>query len=257
MSRYFASIPALAGCLLLFTLTACVQVTRDPRALDIERLNNAIVADNVSYVRTVIESGMASVNHRIPAPGYMEGTPLLTIAARSASLSVLRYLLAAGANVNARTPANETAVMLAAFFFDDDAQAGPSYQRHEAAVRLLVSAGAHLENDPHHYTPLSYASYQGHERIVRFLLERGARVDADADGENGTTYINTPLMMAAMMGRFDAVRRLLQAGADARIRVHQGHTALELAAKYNHRNLVPVLQCAERRAAGLSSAHGC
>ncbi|MBI3938144.1 MAG: ankyrin repeat domain-containing protein [Betaproteobacteria bacterium] len=248
---------AFAGCvLLLLLLTGCASVQPGFRALDVDRLHNAIVVDDVDYVQAVIGSRAASPNQRIPAPGYMEGTPLLTIAARSASLSVLRYLIAAGANVNARTPANETALMLASFFpDDDDGRNPPSYERHERAVRLLVEAGADLENDPVNYTPLSYAAYQGHEWVVRFLLERGARVDADA--QDSITYINTPLMMAAMQGHERAALRLLRARANARIRVKDGLTAAELAAKYNHERLARALVCAERLAPGESFAQKC
>ena len=71
--------------------------------------------------------------------------------------------------------------MLASFFFDESQQAsGRAFERHEKAVRMLVDAGADLENYPYHYTPLAYAAYQGNERVVRFLIERGARVNIDA-----------------------------------------------------------------------------
>jgi ankyrin repeat protein len=110
---------------------------------------------------------------------------------------------------------------------------------------MLVEAGASLENMPYQYTPLAYAAYQGNERIVRYLIERGARVNADA--QRGGTYINTPLMMAAMQGHEQIVRSLLRAGADADVRVYGGNTAAEFAAKYNHRSLAQLLQCAQRR----------
>jgi ankyrin repeat protein len=59
-------------------------------------------------------------------------------------------------------------------------------------------------------------------------------------------YINTPLMMAAMQGHQSSALLLLRAGANARVRVHQGLTAAELAAKYQGKNLIPLLRCAER-----------
>src|SRR5690606_35117370 len=112
---------------------------------------------------------------------------------------------------------------------------GQAFQRHEEAVKLLVSSGADLENLPYHYTPLAYAAYQGNERVVRYLIDRGARVNADA--RDGGTYVNTPLMMAAIQGHERIARSLLQAGADADVRVYGGHTAAEFAAKYNHKSL--------------------
>jgi ankyrin repeat protein len=135
--------------------------------------------------------------------------------------------------------------MLAAFFHDDTQQGARAFERHARAVQILAEAGADLENHPYHYTPLAYAAYQGNERVVLFLLQRGARVNADVG--RGGAYINTPLMMAAMQGHERIARVLLRAGADADVRVFGGHTASELAVKYNHRDLAQLLQCAQKQ----------
>jgi ankyrin repeat protein len=249
MSKAFVSAMLLAS-----MFAGCA--TPGGRTLDVDGLLNAIVADNVDHVRDAIKSGSATPDQLIPAPVYMEGTPLITIAARSASLKVLRYLLSAGAKVNARTPAGETALMLAAYFRRED-NGRISTEQHERALRMLLEAGADVENEPHHYTPLAYAAFRGHERVIRILLERGADVDSGANGEDGVTYVNTPLMMAAIEGHRQAVLLLLQAGANPRIRVHRGHTAMELARKYRHWHLIPVLSCAENLAPGASFTRMC
>lgn len=213
---------------------------------DASRLENAIVMDNARFVRGTIESGAISANQRVPAAAWPDGAPLLAIAARAAALEVMRYLISVGADLNARSPVGETPLMLAAFFKDDaDGGATRGTARYEQAVRLLVTAGADLENMPYHYTPLAYAAYQGNDRLVRFFIERGARVNADA--RDGGTYINTPLMMAAIQGHENIVRSLLRAGADADVRVYGGHTAAEFAAKNNHRALAQLLLCAQRQ----------
>jgi hypothetical protein len=229
-------------------LTACTTGSFTPgSAVDTARVLNAVDSDDVQYVRGAVQAGVLNPNQRIAAPAYPDGAPLIAVAARSGSIEILRYLISAGANLNARTPVNETALMLAAFFYDTELQGtARAFERHEKAVRLLVEAGAELEN-PYRYTPLAYAAYQGNDRVVRYLLERGARVNIDA--RNGQTYVNTPLMMAAIQGNEHIARALLRAGADADIRVIGGHTASELAAKYRHAALARLLQCAERHAA--------
>jgi hypothetical protein len=242
--------------LIVTVLAGCAALPSGTGPIGSDALNNAIVADDVEYIAAAVKSGRASANQRIPAPVYMEGAPLITLAARAGAVRVTQFLIAAGADVNALTPATETALMLAAYFRGQgDEGAGPFSEKHERIVRLLVEAGAHLENEPYNYTPLAYAAYQGHDRIIRYLLDKGARVNADANLDSG--YINTPLMMAAMQGHRSSALLLLRAGANARVRVVQGLTAAELAAKYEGKNLVPLLRCAEGLAAGEAFAQRC
>jgi len=238
----------------LFLLAGCAQMPGG--ASDSDRLRNAIALDDVGFVQEAVRSGRLGVNQRIPTPGFPEGAPLIMVAARYASIQTLRYLISAGANLNAQAVTGETALMIASYFNADDSGTNAAYsERHEQTVRILVEAGASLENEPHNYTPLAYAAYQGNARIVRFLLERGARVDGDA--ENGLSYVNTPLMMAAIQGNLDAALWLLRAGANARTRVHLGYTATELAQKYKHWNLVDALKCAERLPPGEKFTRRC
>lgn len=242
MNRSFYGL--FAGVLVVLGLTGCAGVGGG--SADHDRIVNAVVADDVHTVRSAVQTGGLSLDARIPAEAYPDGAPIVAIAARAASLEVLRFLISAGADLNARTPVNETPLMLASFFLDESLQSsGRAFERHERAVRLLVEAGASLENQPYQYTPLAYAAYRGNERVVRYLIDRGARVNADASA--GGTYINTPLMMAAIQGHEGIARVLLRAGADADVRVYGGHTAAEFAAKYNHHALAQILQCAQRQ----------
>ena len=245
-------VKALAGWAILIGLFAgCAQLPTG--SSDSDTVHNAIALDDASFVEGAVRAGKLGINDRIRTPGYQEGAPLVVVAARYASLQVLRYLIAARADMNARTGIGETALMLAAFFNPDDNRV--ANDRYEQAVRLLVEAGASLENEPNNYTPLAYAAHQGHNRIVRYLLARGARVDADA--QDGFIYVNTPLMMAAIQGHSDTALWLLRAGADPRIRVHGGATAVELAMKYNNRNMLGALRCAESLKSGETFEQKC
>mgnify|MGYP001613022689 FL=1 len=238
----------------LGVLAGCAQFPTGTS--DSERLYNAIAIDDVGTIQAAVKSGKLGVNQRVSTPAFREGTPLITVAARHAAIKILRYLIASGADLNARSPAGETALMMASYFRTDDGDRSmASSDQHEQAVRLLVESGASLENEPHHYTPLAYAAYQGHQRIVLYLLERGARVNGDVG--DGLAYVNTPLMMAAIQGHADTALWLLRAGANARIRVYLGHTAAELAQKHNHGNLVAALKCAENLAPGEKFAQRC
>ena len=246
---------ALCGWILAAALVSGCATSVDPRSVDSEGLYSAISTDNVDYVRAAVKSGAVSPNQFIVAPGYSRGAPLIALAARSGSLDVLQYLIQAGANVNARTSYDETALMLAAFFMSDNEERGASYQQHEKAARMLVAAGASLEAARDGYTPLSYAAYQGRIQTIRFLLARGARVDGSVHG--GVVYLPTPLMMAIMMGHEESARLLLEAGANPRLRVSAGNTAMEFAQKYRQTHLYPMLRCAEGLPRGQKFAIWC
>lgn len=220
--------------------------------VDVDGLLSSIDIDDAAALRAEVSSGRIGINQRLPAPGYSQGAPLIALAARAGSVRTLEYLIKAGANVNASTPVNETPLMLAAYFRGDE---GAAPDRHDAAVRMLVEAGASLENVPNNYTPLAYAAYNNRQRALRYLIERGAQVNADA--HDRMIYVNTPLMMAAMQGHRDVVRLLLMAGADPLIRVHNGNTAREFALKYRHSHVEPLLACAESLPSGMRYAQHC
>ena len=64
-------------------------------------------------------------------------------------------------------------------------------------------------------------------------------------------------MMAAIQGHRRTAHSLLRAGANPRVRIHAGHTAAELAVKYNHMHLFHLLKCAESTTPGEAFARGC
>ncbi len=238
------------GFVAVLLVAGCAGIGGNQRGIDVDAMLHAITQDDVAYIQAAVGRGL-NVNQSIEAPGYSAGAPMITLAARAASIRTLRYLISAGADVNARTPVNETPLMLAAYFREEGES---SADRHDEAVRILLSAGAHLEN-PYNYTPLAYAAYNDRQLAMRYLIERGARVDADA--VNRLIYVNTPLMMATIQGHRDAVRTLLRAGADPLVRVHGGSTAREFAVKYRHTHIEPLLACAEALPVGGSYIERC
>lgn len=224
-------------------------------AVDGSRLYQAITLDDVGHVRSLVEARAISVDERIPGVGY-HATPMITVAARHAAIGVLRYLIASKADLNARTPDNDTALMLAAFFVQEsNDRTTTSHDRYDQAVRMLVEAGADLENYGNSYTPLAYAAYSGRDSTVRYLIERGARVNADAQGR--FISVNTPLMMATIQGHRGATQHLLRAGADPAVRVEGGMSAADFAQKYKQMHLIQMLRCAESLRPGESFSKRC
>ncbi len=90
-------------------------------------------------------------------------------------------------------------------------------------------------------TALHAAIESGDEEIVNLLLNHGANVDAaNAHGE-------TPLFIAASMGKKPLVARLLQLKADPSIRDINGQSAIDAAKEANHPEVVEMLKKAGAR----------
>jgi ankyrin repeat protein len=124
-----------------------------------------------------------------------DGTPGLYLAVREPSLKVAEALIAwPKSNVEVRTAQDESPLMMAAL------------KGHMGLVRQLIARDADVNKTG--WTPLHYAATNGHVAIMRLLLDHHAYIDAESP--NGTT----PLMMAAHYGSPEAVKLLLEAGAD-------------------------------------------
>jgi len=118
-----------------------------------------------------------------------------------------------------------------------------SCRGNEGIVRALLGASA----DPNiaisdGSTPLIQASCNGHSSVVSLLIEAkpGATLSvnhADSDGW-------TALMYACSENHVDCVRVLVaeRARADVTMRNHQGETALDIARRRGHRDIVKLLQ---------------
>ncbi|XP_046983202.1 ankyrin-repeat domain containing transcription coregulator asaA-like [Schistocerca americana] len=76
---------------------------------------------------------------------------------------------------------------------------------------------------------------RGHAAVVRLLLS--AASDPNARDQWG----QTPLHWAAWNGQAEAAAALLQAGADRGVRTNKGNTALDIARRYNHQEIVRML----------------
>ena len=129
-------------------------------------------------------------------------------------------------NVEFRTAKDESALMLAAL------------KGHIDLVKKLIERGADV-NKPG-WTPLHYAATNAHLEIMDLLLENHAYIDAESPNKT------TPLMMAAQYGNADAVKLLLEAGADATLRNQLGLTAIDFANKANRSDSAELIAAARR-----------
>jgi ankyrin repeat protein len=186
-------------------------------------------------------------------------------AAREGYLKMTQEFIVAGEPVDAVNGEKQTALMLAA------------RREHTGVVRLLLNAGASVKKSDHkgmtalyeaclawnpeivglllehkanpnkknktYGNPLGAAlkgivetKTRDHlNQIVRLLLDAKCKVDA-ADGMG-----ETPLHIAALSGHADAVKMLLEAGADPLARSREGRIPSDGAVFHGHLNVLKVL----------------
>lgn len=134
-------------------------------------------------------------------------------AARSGDIPAIEAFLQAGEEVDTRTPEGYTPFILAA------------YHAHDDALAVLKKAGAKpCAVDARGSNAFMGVAFRGHLNTAKWLLDN---TDCDVNALNATGQ--TALMMAALFGREDIIRLLLDKGADASVKDAMGNTAHSLA----------------------------
>jgi ankyrin repeat protein len=249
-----------AGLVLAAVVAASASAADRPLG---DQLASAIERGDLRVVQELVEDG-ASVDTPITY-GEHSITPLIK-AADAGKLAIVKFLLKGGANVNARGSADgQTALMNAVTRgFDDVVEAllaaGADVKvrdtRGNSAFGLAVF-GAKLEiadlllaakgGDPNEadpstgITPLLGAASTGGEETIRWLVARGAKVNKITQLEYGGT---TALTTAARVGNAENVRVLLELGADPRLEMKSGATALSQAQESGDAETVALIEAA-------------
>ncbi|MEM8811248.1 MAG: ankyrin repeat domain-containing protein [Pseudomonadota bacterium] len=217
-----------------------------------------ILDDAFSFaVRSERLEAMAFLHARGADPDGVacNGTPLEWATIKGRRLAV-RWLLDHGATVNKKADfaynKGQTALHSAAFA-----------DRPDILTDLIAAGGdLSLRDDAYQSTPLGWALHLNKPNVAAFLvkdhsircdvddlIEAGAdvtvlveRLDADPDQIAGFTGTGTPLRAAAVAGRADVVRLLLERGADPGGRSRAGMTARDLAVQAGHKEVVAALE---------------
>ena len=183
----------------------------------------AIKQDNPAAVQSLLSRGFD------PNTVSPEGVQGLFQALQDGSVKVADVLVAwPKTQVEWRSAKDESPLMMAAI------------RGHTGLVRKLVDRGADVNKTG--WTPLHYAATSGHLAIIEILLEQHAYIDAESPNKT------TPLMMAAHYGTPQAVKLLLEAGADPSLRNDLGLTALDFATNGKRPDAIALLSAATRPA---------
>ncbi|CAD6199009.1 unnamed protein product [Caenorhabditis auriculariae] len=154
----------------------------------------------------------------------------LMFAAAEGFFLTLEELLKSGASVSASDKNGYSSLHFAAI---------SNYEDTEKIIGKLVEFGADVESLTNKkITPLYLAVLKNQIRSIQTLIKLGADVNfcLTARGDRFT-----PLHMAAQKGHLSAIKLLVENGADVHLKDRNGCTALSLAEKENHEEIVEYL----------------
>ncbi|MCG8486949.1 MAG: ankyrin repeat domain-containing protein [Chromatiales bacterium] len=177
----------------------------------------AALEGNLAEVRDLSRKG-GSINEKNSAAGVYEGFTPLHMAINNGHKDVALYLIKGGANVNEKGKLGRTPLHLAA------------YNGMPQVAKLLISRGAYVNaSNEEGATPLHSAAFGivNSGDLLKILLAKGANVDSGTG-----TKIGTPLIHATKYGNLEAVKVLLNNGADINARDESGNSALHFASLY-------------------------
>ena len=201
----------------LFVLTGLSSV----HAGSYDDFFGALQRDDAAQVRRLLDRGFD------PNTVSPKGDFALIVALREPSRKVVAALLESPkTRAEVRTAKDESPLMLAAL------------KGYTDICQQLIKRDADV-NKPG-WTPLHYASTGGQTSVMRLLLDNYAYIDAASP--NGST----PLMMAAMYGTQDAVKLLLDAGADPTLKNAKGLGAIDFARQVQREDMVLMIAAAVR-----------
>ena len=176
----------------------------------------------------------------------------ISLAAQNGSAAMLEKLIEAGAEANSRTSTGATALMMAAMSGSLD------------AVEVLLDNGAFVNarEKKNGQTPLMFAAWENRPDVIKRLVEGGAHIglatylismdDTPLDevglpiqgrrgrgprapGGNSTMGGQTALLFAARDGHLEAVKALVEAGADVdQINGGEGSSPMVIAVANGH-----------------------
>ncbi len=143
--------------------------------------------------------------------------------------AMVEFLIASGADVNAKDHRSETPMHEAASTGNVD------------VAEILIANGAEVNAKSvyHGLTPLHTAAYSGQEEVVKILIDNGAEVNTKTLIEG-----NTPLHRAVSCGENaeSVCKALLERGADVNARNSAGSTPLQQALNYNEAKVAALLR---------------
>ncbi len=191
-------------------------------------MNKAIEADDVFAFETLFTCSKADINSTEFNYSSFSKMTLLDKACDHGATEVVAKLIALGANINLVDNLHITTALHRAVF-----------KGKPEIVELLLDNGALVDQTgPENRTALMAASFfkdEKHEKVLELLIKH------DADINKIDAYGFSALEYAATSGNANAIKTLLNAGADLNHKTSDGKTAADIAFEFAHIEVVNIL----------------
>jgi ankyrin repeat protein/L-ascorbate metabolism protein UlaG (beta-lactamase superfamily) len=163
-------------------------------------IHDAIQKGDVAQVKTLISSNKELIHMKSD-----KGQTPLHIAVQNGSQEIVEFLIAQGADINARDSEGNTPLLTALAFKKTD------------TAKFLISKGADVRiKNTQDMAPLILALRYGLSELVEPILDSGQDVNERFGGNI------TPLLMAIIAGNKEGVKLLVDRGADVNAAAQEG-----------------------------------
>ncbi|CAN0925269.1 Serine/threonine-protein phosphatase 6 regulatory ankyrin repeat subunit C [Linum grandiflorum] len=245
-------------------------------------LHHAILCGNEGAVNVLLGCG-ADVEAQVTT--LKTAFRPIHMAARLALPALLKLLIQSGCDLNSRTDSDDTALMICAKYRHEEclkvlAMAGADFGIvnnagqsalsiattnrwflgfQEAVIEAIKSGNVIVSSNVSVFCPLFFVAQAGDAEALQVLIKSTKEevVDLDYQDENGYSAV----MFAALNGRVEAFRLLIQAGADVKLQNKAEESAISLSELNQNRDLFEkvmldhALEKGNRSAGGFYALH--
>eukprot|EP00746_Dinoflagellata_sp_MGD_P069116 gnl/MRDRNA2_/MRDRNA2_28345_c0_seq1.p1 gnl/MRDRNA2_/MRDRNA2_28345_c0~~gnl/MRDRNA2_/MRDRNA2_28345_c0_seq1.p1 ORF type:complete len:2680 (+),score=576.91 gnl/MRDRNA2_/MRDRNA2_28345_c0_seq1:800-8041(+) len=209
-------------------------------------LDDTAMSKGVKHSEAAIDLGLVEAQEKIVRRVPLErkahnGYNVLACAIEGQHVSVVRYLIESGANIEHKTNDGMTMLLMALKF-------GESARDDLVTLFLQVSVNVNAASPTTGETPLMMAAALDCPEIMAALRKEGAGIlDVDAQGMTAMSH-------AAVAGSLGAFHLLHQWGAPHEVKSHRGQTPLMFAAENDRLTFCKLLHECRASIAGVDSA---
>ncbi|WP_446010267.1 ankyrin repeat domain-containing protein [Candidatus Electrothrix sp.] len=195
------------------------------------KLFEAIRAHDLNNVKRIVTE--TSIDLDPPTQPNMVNKAL-AYASIYGDLEIVKYILDQGVEIDGKIAYGGTALLRAMEVNNNDIS------------EFLIESGADV-NIPNAFgvSPMIGSAISGNIKLMELIISHGGDIDKAHKVEVSQNYgelAYNPIQWAVVRNNTDCVAFLIQAGADLKIKTHQGESLLELANKRSNTDIIKLIE---------------